>query len=137
MGARLRLGFIFFIVSGLGMGSALAQHQLKQPIAPETLYGIQLGQKNLTVQVRSNGCTRSEHFEIKVNNSALDIEAGAVEQALSNEVKGTPQVTIERLKADRCRRMPFVSKVSLPMPLLDGSFQLMNPLKVWPRLQRQ
>ncbi len=126
-----------FIGLGLGINSAFAQHQLKQPIASETLYGIQLGQKNLTLQVRSHGCTRSEHFEIKVNNSILEIEAGAVTQALSKEAKGTHQLTVVRIKADRCRRMPFASKISLPMPPLDGPFVLMNPLQVWPKLKRQ
>jgi len=65
----------------------------------ETLYGIQLGPDQLTIQVKSHGCTRTEHFEVK-------LEAG--EQGA--------QLSIKRLGRDHCRRMPHLISISLPLP---------------------
>ena len=80
----------------------------------ETLYGIQLGPDQLTIQVKSHGCTRIEHFEVKLEED----ERGA-------------QLSIKRLGRDHCRRMPHLISISLPLPESKKSFYLMNPLQVW------
>ncbi len=80
----------------------------------EILYGIKLGPDQLTIQVKSHGCTRIEHFEVKLEEG----EQGA-------------QLFIKRLGSDHCRRMPHLISISLPLPESKKSFYLMNPMQVW------
>jgi len=80
----------------------------------ETLYGIQLGPDQLTIQVKSHGCTRIEHFKTIIEES----ERGA-------------QLSIKRLGRDHCRRMPHLISIDLSLPETKTNFQLMNSLQVW------
>ena len=100
------LGALLTLASGLAL--AQANHKL------ETLYGIQLGPEHLTIKVKSHGCTRTEHFEIKVEEG----ESGA-------------QLSIKRLGRDHCRRMPHLISIDLSLPETKTNFQLMNSLQVW------
>ncbi len=103
-------GALLVLVSGFALANSLAQPNHKQ----ETLYGIQLGPDQLTIQVKSHGCTRIEHFEVKVEEG----ENGA-------------QLSIQRLGSDHCRRMPHLISIDLSLPETKKSFYLLNPLQVW------
>lgn len=84
---------VLFIVLGLSAKVALAQHNaLKTFNTAEPLYGIQMGEGKVTIQVKSNGCTRGEHFKFKITKSTTDLEPTA-----ENEL------TIQRLGKDQCR----------------------------------
>ena len=118
---------VLFIVLGLSAKVALAQHNaLKTFNTAEPLYGIQMGEGKVTIQVKSNGCTRGEHFKFKITKSTT-----AAEPTAENEL------TIQRLGKDQCRRMPFLLSINLPLPESHGPFKLMNPLKVWRIKKRQ
>ena len=122
-----------FIVLGLSACTVQAQHNAsKIHNRLEPLYGIQMGQDNITIQVKSNGCTRSEHFKFKINSSTT-------ETPLQKDLKtvGETELTIQRLGSDHCRRMPFLLSVKLPLPDIQGPFKLMNPLQIWRTKKRQ
>jgi hypothetical protein len=106
---------------GLSTSASFAQHnEFKKSTALEPLYGIQMGEQQITIQVKSNGCTRSEHFEIKLN-----------------ETEQSPELTIKRLGRDHCRRMPFVKRIKLSFDTDQDEFVLMNPLSIWKATNRQ
>lgn len=64
----------------------------------EQLYGVSF-EKQLVVQVKSTGCTKAEHFDVKV------------------EQKGEHNVlSIMRIRPDRCRAMPKVIELALAFP---------------------
>ena len=120
---------VLFVVLGLSVNVTLAQHNAsKAHNTAEPLYGIEMGQETVTIQVKSNGCTRSEHFKIKITNNVTN----AVLKA-----EGEKELTIQRLGSDHCRRMPFLLSVKLPLPDTQGPFKLMNPLQVWRTKKRQ
>lgn len=80
-------------------------------VMSEPLYGISI-QQQLTIQVNSNGFTRAEHFKTDISQD-----------------EDLPQLRILRTKSDRCRAMPRVIDITLPLPdELNGQFQLWNPL---------
>lgn len=103
---------LFFMGTLLALVSGLALAESNSNL--ETLYGIQLGPEHLTIKVKSHGCTRTEHFEIKVAEG----ESGA-------------QLSVIRLGSDHCRRMPHLISINLSLPESKIDFQLMNPLQVW------
>lgn len=68
----------------------------------------------LTVQVKSNGCTKAEHFEVS-----------------SEERDGEHVLSIMRIRPDRCRAMPRVIELQLPLPEnIQSPFRLENPFRI-------
>ena len=72
----------------------------------ERLHGIQWKDGNAIILVTSNGCTDSASFDVEQHEADL---------------------AVVRVKADRCRRMPFQTWVLLP-DLDEKSGRLLNPL---------
>ena len=125
---HFKMGVILSMMFGLSVNVAFAEHNefnnTHNLNSPESLYGIQMGEESVTIQVKSNGCTRREHFEIKINE-------------IATAENGIRELTVVRLGRDRCRRMPFLLSVNLSMPDLKGPFKLINPLMVWRITKRQ
>lgn len=109
------VGVLLVLASHLTLANSLAQANKNL----EILYGIQLGPEQLTIKVKSHGCTRTEHFKIIIKED----ESGA-------------QLSIQRLGSDHCRRMPHLISIDLSLPETKKDFQLMNPLQVWRGLVR-
>lgn len=79
----------------------------------EALYGIQLKQDTIAINVKSNGCTKAEHFDVQLS-------AEHDQQAL----------LIVRNKPDRCRKMPKIIRVELRLPTATKShYRLVNSLQ--------
>ena len=115
MKVKFKNTLMVWVLLGLSTSASFAQHnEFKKSTALEPLYGIQMGEQQITIQVKSHGCTRIEHFEVKLEEG----EQGA-------------QLSIKRLGSDHCRRMPHLISISLPLPETKTNFQLMNPLQVW------
>lgn len=96
MDIKNRLKIIIPIISLLLTSSSLAQKNENL----EPLYGLQLVDNQLVVQVNSNGCTVKEHFVIHKQYH-----------------EGEYQLRIIRTKKDYCRAMPKVVFLSLPIVL--------------------
>lgn len=127
MKIKFKNTLMVWVLLGLSTSASFAQHnEFKKSTALEPLYGIQMGEQQITIQVKSNGCTRSEHFEIKLNE--LDS---------LNETEQSPELTIKRLGRDHCRRMPFVKRIKLSFDTDQDEFVLMNPLNIWKATNRQ
>ncbi len=78
----------------------------------EPLYGIQLNQSKVAINVKSNGCTEAAHFDVQV--SAEDSQQ---------------TLLIVRNKPDRCRKMPRIIRLELDLPASENGYRLVNPLQ--------
>ncbi|WP_152086092.1 hypothetical protein [Pseudoalteromonas sp. A25] len=74
---------------------------------PEPLYGVKIAGDSFVIQVRSFGCTDASSFKI---------------------IQSKDNVTITRIKQDRCRRMPHLIWLSLDRQSLSLPFILQNPI---------
>jgi len=83
----------------------------------EPLYAVLLKKTGIQFEVRSTGCTKAKDFEVKVR-------AG-------NEVT---MLEIERVKTDRCRKMPEVVSIfkRVDFSNIDTNLDIMfdNPFKI-------
>ena len=77
--------------------------------AIEPLGSIQIKQDKMIVSVLSNGCTRVKDFQVLVDGD---------------------MITINRMKKDGCRRMPYWLKLTLPVELEsdDDRYFIRNPV---------
>lgn len=97
----------------LAASCSLAGNNQEQNYMIETLYGIQLHKDKLTVRVKSNGCTKAEHFGVQAK-AELDHHL----------------LTVVRTKADRCRKMPRIISIELDSPTtVKNGYRLVNPLQ--------
>jgi len=83
----------------------------------EPLYTVSLSEKKLEFAVKSTGCSAAEDFKVHMRS--------ADEQLI---------LTIERIKVDRCRRMPKVISLSKAVDFsnIDSNLDIMigNPFKI-------
>lgn len=82
------------------------------------LHGVQYLEDKLVIEVTSNGCTLPEHFSLEVLHS-----------------KTTPiNVSVHRLKSDKCRRLPMAKQIELALPakLNGNAIKVVNPLRPSP-----
>lgn len=82
----------------------------------ETLYGINLGKDAISITVLSTGCTREKHFNLHFTNTKTE----------------SVSMVVVRSEPDRCKRMPFLKKITLSLPkkLQDKPLFLLNRFKV-------
>ena len=73
----------------------------------ESIYGVIVSAENLKIQILSNGCTNKDSFELIWQGSNL---------------------TIMRIKADNCRRMPYKKWLTFHLPSEKKTFALLNLL---------
>ena len=73
----------------------------------EPLYGIEVSRQALFVDVRSTGCTQADDFKVIQQDKGIEVS---------------------RLRADNCRRRPFVKRVKLKIPQDINNKRLLNPL---------
>lgn len=64
---------------------------------PETLYGVTLRDTAIELKVISTGCTNASDFTIRSRITSQQCE-----------------VSIYRIKPDRCKRAPYIKKLALP-----------------------
>ncbi len=92
------------IMLGLFSAFAGAEGEAK----PEPIYGVKLlDQQRIEFQVKSNGCTKAQNFSLSYQNK---------------------HIRLVRLKADKCRRKPYLKSIVLGLPELEGPFSLDNPI---------
>ena len=76
------------------------------PAGSERLYSLMFSAATLDIRVESYGCTKADDFVVEVDNKA---------------------VTVLRKKADRCRAMPRIIELQLPLPeLAKGDYSVTN-----------
>ena len=81
--------------------------------AAEPLYGIQLKQGEIAINVKSNGCTDAAHFDVQVNAE-----------------NDRQTLLIVRNKPDRCRKMPKIIRIELELPTTaENNYRLVNPMQ--------
>lgn len=80
------------------------------------IYGVQLHQAYVRVQVPSNGCTKASHFSLEFENTPSAL------------------MTVLRHQTDMCRRKTFILDVKLRLPInrQNQDFTLTNTLSVPP-----
>ena len=96
------------------MAVALVSTQANGQVAPvegaESLYGYRLFDGDqLSIWVRSTGCTDASDFTIQLQGG---------------------QIAILRDTADNCRRKPFIAEVTLQLPGSDRELRLVNPVLI-------
>ena len=82
--------------------------QAQKPIKLETLYGMNINEKNIVVKVYSFGCTKAKDFSVEEQGDEL---------------------SIVRIKIDRCRKMPELVSIRLPFHKQLNDYQVLNPIK--------
>mgnify|MGYP000704682630 CR=1 FL=1 len=93
------------MLSGCLMVSPVVSGSL--PTGAERLHSLTFSATSLDIQVKSFGCTKAEDFRVQTDNN--------------NEL------TIIRKKADRCRAMPRIIDLQLPLPeLAEGDVYIKN-----------
>lgn len=91
----------------LSGGLLISQASGGLPVGSERLYSVTFSEKNLTIRVKSYGCTKAANFEVSVDRKNV--------------------LTVLRTKADLCRAMPRVIELQLPLPdLAEGDYRIMN-----------
>lgn len=87
-----------------------------QPIDLEILHGMSVIGDNLLLQVRTNGCTRKEHFKLNLADKANKTE-----------------LTVIRKKPDLCRKRTSVMEIQYSLEDLNISQEkeivLKNPIR--------
>lgn len=105
---------IFLMIASCGLSACYVAANDKSGDL-ETLYGARF-EAQLMVRVKSAGCTKAEHFDVKV------------EQRDENSV-----VHVTRTRPDRCRAMPKIIELQLPFPDGEkGPFRLENTFMTTP-----
>lgn len=83
----------------------------------EPLYGVSFSNEGIEFDVKSSGCTTAEHFKLNIYT-----------------VDDLRYLRIERIKADRCRRMPNIVNIvkSVDFSDIDSNLAIMidNPFKL-------
>lgn len=79
----------FLLTACLVLVSAAAQARPMDDVRrPELIYGARFDDRGLTLRVRSNGCTRKDHFDLHVSPTRRETRVMAV-----------------RTKPDRCKAL--------------------------------
>ena len=117
---NLSFVFVFFtavIGCTLPAAGSLNGNASQRPLELETLYGFKLGKESIVITVISTGCTQQEDFHLQTS--------------------ATPEgydVSIMRIKPDRCRRAPMFEQVVIPLDprRKNDHFRILNLVKMKP-----
>lgn len=77
----------------------------------EPIYGFKVNAKVIEISVKSTGCTDVYDFTYEIEDGKL---------------------TLERVKPDNCRRMPFKKEITLTLLEEYPNLEVLNPLAEWP-----
>lgn len=110
-----------FLVNGCCQLNAL-EHQtpaLTYNKRPEPIYAFEIEQDNIRFIVKSNGCTKAQHFSLLVNTPQPDVA----------------KITLVRNKQDLCRAAPrrFPVKLRLDSASSQKQIKIDNPIDVTSR----
>jgi hypothetical protein len=112
--------FIMAVIScTLPAADERKQASFLQGMELETLYGFNLGQESIIISVIGTGCTHEKDFHLQTS--------------------ATPEgydVSIMRIKPDRCRRAPMLEQIRIPLDpkRKNDHFRLLNSIKMKPSL---
>lgn len=109
--------FIAVIGSTLPAAESLNDKTRQRSLELETLYGFKLGKESIVITVISTGCTQQEDFHLQTSS--------------------TPEgynVSIMRIKPDRCRRAPMLEQIVIPLDprRKNDHFRILNLVKMKP-----
>ena len=96
-------------------------NQVDTKEAPEPLYAIGFEADSVSIEVRSQGCTKAEHFRLDwLDNDSAD--------------QGTLKLRVVRTVPDRCRAKPSKIKLQISLNLPDNRvIHVDNRFKAWMR----
>lgn len=110
--------FVAALAALLTLSACAAQGT--KPEALETIYGLSVFPQHLDLVVKSNGCTKAEHFKL--------------ERVKLSKVKGVTrhQLALHRVKPDGCRKRSEAKRIRLALAGLgiapQEQVQLINPI---------
>jgi hypothetical protein len=83
----------------------------------EVLYGFTLAQESIVITVVSTGCTKEEDFHLQTSSTPEGYD-----------------VSIMRIKRDRCRRAPMYQQIRIPLDhsRKNDHFRILNSVKMKP-----
>lgn len=81
----------------------------------ETLYGFSIDPSGINFIVISNGCTKAEDFHMQTSSTPEGYD-----------------VSIFRKKPDRCRRVPMLKQITIPLDQSrkNDHFRILNSIKM-------
>jgi len=83
----------------------------------EILYGFKLAKESIVITVVSTGCTQEDDFHLQTSSTPEGYD-----------------VSIMRIKPDRCRRAPMYEQIRIPLDhsKKNDHFRILNSVKMKP-----